>query len=93
MTLAEIAELIDARVHGDPSKAIEGLATLGSASSQHLSFFVNPRYLNELKSTCAGAVLIKAEHVGDAPCDALQPMYCVLLFRLNESLNRYFPAG
>jgi UDP-3-O-[3-hydroxymyristoyl] glucosamine N-acyltransferase len=71
MTLAEIAELIDARVHGDPSKAIEGLATLGSASSQHLSFFVNPRYLNELKSTCAGAVLIKAEHVGDAPCDAL----------------------
>ncbi|MEY3018230.1 MAG: UDP-3-O-(3-hydroxymyristoyl)glucosamine N-acyltransferase [Pseudomonadota bacterium] len=71
MTLAEIAELIGARVHGDPSKVIEGLATLGSATSRHLSFFVNPRYLSELKSTRAGAVLIKADQLGDAPCDAL----------------------
>jgi UDP-3-O-[3-hydroxymyristoyl] glucosamine N-acyltransferase len=71
MTLAEIAAKIGARVHGDPSKVIEGLATLGSASGRQLSFFVNPRYLNALKSTAAGAVLVKPEHLDDAPCDAL----------------------
>ena len=71
MTLAEIAEKIGARVHGNPSKVIEGLATLGSANPHQLSFFVNPRYLTALKATSAGAVLVKAEHLSDAPCDAL----------------------
>lgn len=71
MTLAEIAELIGARVHGDPSRIIEGLATLDSANSRQLSFFVNPRYLNALKTTQAGAVLVKAEQCENAPCDSL----------------------
>lgn len=71
MTLAEIAELIGARVHGDPSKSIEGLATLASANGQQLSFFVNPRYLAALKSTRAGAVIVKPEQLNDTPCDAL----------------------
>lgn len=71
MTLAEIAELIGARVHGNPSRSIEGLATLGSATSQQLSFFVNPKYLSALKDTAAGAVLIKESQLADAPCDAL----------------------
>lgn len=71
MTLAEIAELLGASLQGDANRQITGLATLGSANEQSIAFFVNPRYLTDLKKTRAGAVLISAENVSHAPCDAL----------------------
>jgi UDP-3-O-[3-hydroxymyristoyl] glucosamine N-acyltransferase len=71
MTLAEIAELIGATVVGDSNRIIESLATLGPASEYQLSFFVNPRYLSDLKSTRAGAVLVRQDQLEHAPCDAL----------------------
>lgn len=71
MTLAELAELVGAKIVGDPHRSIESLATLGSATEKHLSFFVNPRYINDLKSTCAGAVLVREDQLTNVPCDAL----------------------
>jgi len=91
MTLAEIAELIGASIKGDPNRPIAGLATLGSADVQHLSFFVNPRYLDDLKHTRAGAVLVKAEQAEQAPCDALICQHPYLAFAQLTSIFANVP--
>lgn len=69
--LDELAKLLGAELRGDPSCVIEGLATLDNAESGQLSFFANPRYLDSLRKTQAGAVLVSQEHADNAPCSKL----------------------
>jgi UDP-3-O-[3-hydroxymyristoyl] glucosamine N-acyltransferase len=72
-TLSDIAALVGATVRGgDSSLAIDGLATLKSASASQLSFLANPLYRVALTTTQAGAVLIR-------PQDAEGYDGCVLL--------------
>lgn len=69
--LDELAKLLGAELRGDPAYVVEGLATLNDATSGQLSFFANPRYLESLRNTQAGAVLVSPEHADSAPCSAL----------------------
>ena len=58
LTLAEIAKLIGASVHGDSSKEILGISTLNDANSRQISYAVSKKYKEHLINSNAGAVII-----------------------------------
>jgi UDP-3-O-[3-hydroxymyristoyl] glucosamine N-acyltransferase len=58
--LDELARRVGARVVGDGSVLLEGVATLEEAGPRDLSFFTNPRYRDEVSRTRAAALLVKA---------------------------------
>lgn len=57
-SLGELAELLEVELRGDSSLCVDGLATLRSAVPGKLSFLSNPRYVNQLASCKASAVII-----------------------------------
>ncbi|NVK42213.1 MAG: UDP-3-O-(3-hydroxymyristoyl)glucosamine N-acyltransferase [Oceanospirillaceae bacterium] len=57
-SLQEVADRVGGRISGDPQYRVGGLATLQTAGPGQLSFFANSRYLAQLKSSRAGAVLL-----------------------------------
>ncbi|MDO8270857.1 MAG: UDP-3-O-(3-hydroxymyristoyl)glucosamine N-acyltransferase [Gammaproteobacteria bacterium] len=60
-TLGELAELLEVELRGDSSLCVDGLATLKNAVPGKLSFLSNPRYVNQLASCKASAVIIDPE--------------------------------
>jgi UDP-3-O-[3-hydroxymyristoyl] glucosamine N-acyltransferase len=56
--LRELAERVGGTVRGDPEREIRGIATLGDAGPDQLSFLTNPRYRAEAETTAAGALLV-----------------------------------
>ncbi len=61
-TLGDIAAIVGATIRGgDSNQIIDGLATLKSAQSSHLSFLANSLYRAALTTTQAGAVLIRSQ--------------------------------
>jgi UDP-3-O-[3-hydroxymyristoyl] glucosamine N-acyltransferase len=70
-SLEELATKLGAEYSGDPGRRIKGLATLAGAGPGDLAFLANRRYLSQLQSTRAGAVILRPEHVGQCPSDSL----------------------
>lgn len=70
-TLAQLAELLDARLQGDGSKAIHGLAALQQAGPTDLSFLANRQYRKQLAASQAGAVLLTEADAADYSGNAL----------------------
>ncbi|UTW10292.1 UDP-3-O-(3-hydroxymyristoyl)glucosamine N-acyltransferase [Marinobacterium rhizophilum] len=70
--LQDIADRVGGKVHGDPQGRVHGLATLQSAGPGQLSFFANGRYLPQLRSTNAAAVLVRTEHLDSVPQAAIE---------------------
>ncbi len=70
-SLGQIATALDARLVGDPLRQIDGLQALDKALPGQLSFLSNPRYLKDLKTTQAAAVLVNERQSEDCPVDAL----------------------
>lgn len=62
MTLSELADKIGATVRGDGALEITGLATLANAGPHQVGFLANEKYQSQLKTTQAGAVILRAEH-------------------------------
>ena len=58
-SLAQLAERLQARVQGDASLLISGMATLQQAAAGELSFLANSQYRKYLATTRAGAVLLR----------------------------------
>lgn len=75
MILKEIARRIDGRIEGDGDVEIRGIAGIEDAAAGDLTFFANARYLAELRSTRASAVILgdKAEAAPCAMIRAAQP--------------------
>ena len=71
ITLGEIAETIGGELYGDASLQVIGIATLENAKSNQLSFLSNRRYIKQLSSTQAGAVIIADDHLSRCPCPAI----------------------
>lgn len=61
MTTAELAEKINATVHGDASVKITACAALDEAGPSDLSFLTNRKYAGRLAESKAGAVVLSAE--------------------------------
>ena len=70
-TLGEIAELIHAKLHGDPECPIQGINTLHDAKKGELSFLSNHRYTRFLKTTKATAVILTADDLKTCPVYSL----------------------
>jgi len=65
MKLSEIAKVIGAEFHGD-DKEIISLNTLKDANEKELSFVANPKYVKDIPTSKAGAILVTEatkEHV------------------------------
>ena len=60
-TLGEIAKHLKADLHGDKEFPIENVATLGTARKGDISFLANRRYVKQLATTKATAVILKRE--------------------------------
>ena len=58
LSLEEIAKLIDASVHGEPSKEIFGINTLTNANPDQISYAVNKKYKKLLINSSAGAIIV-----------------------------------
>lgn len=56
-TVSELAERVGARVEGDPSRRVTGVAPLATAGPEDLAFFVRRAHRARLAETKAGALL------------------------------------
>lgn len=70
-SLAQLAEQLDARLQGDGSQLIRGLAALQDAGPDQLSFLANRQYRKLLAGTAAGAVLLTEADAADYAGNAL----------------------
>ena len=57
-TLKELADRLAAQFVGNPHQVILGVNTLDEASDEDLSFLANPRYLEAMKKSRAGAICV-----------------------------------
>lgn len=57
-SLVELAQRVGARLQGDETVLIRGLATLQDAEDGHLAFLANPQYRKYLATTRAAAVIM-----------------------------------
>lgn len=57
-SLREIVERFGGEIAGDPQVRVRRVATLENATSDAISFLANERYLSQLGSTRAGAVIV-----------------------------------
>jgi UDP-3-O-[3-hydroxymyristoyl] glucosamine N-acyltransferase len=60
-TLEEIVKRFGGEVVGDRLHRVGNLAPLDQAGPEHLAFLANPKYLSQVETTQAGAVLITAD--------------------------------
>src|SRR5690606_32340362 len=91
-SLRELARLLDVDFVGDPDALLRGLATLGSAGPGQLSFFHNARYLQALRETRAGAVILHRDHLDKCPTNALLAERPYLCFARASHLFERRPA-
>jgi len=70
-SLAELAEMFSAEVHGDPDTRVSRVATLDGACSDSISFLSNSKYLDQLSGTKAAAVILHADAAERCPVPAL----------------------
>ena len=70
-SLAEIAEAVGATLAAgaDPARRVSDVAPLGKATSQHLSFFGNRKYVDAFAACQAGACIAPASLAHRAPAD------------------------
>ena len=57
-TLAQIAEMVEGRVEGDPATRITGVSGIREARRGHLTFVANDRYAPQIHQTRASAVVV-----------------------------------
>ena len=69
--LGRLAERLGAELRGDPDRVVRAIAPLGTAGEGDLSFLANRRYLQALRSTRAGAVIVGPGDVDESPTAVL----------------------
>lgn len=57
-TLGALAERFALRLQGDAEREITGVASLDNATASELGFLANPKYLGQLATTHAGAIVL-----------------------------------
>ena len=60
-TLEQLAEYVGGRVVGDSSVQVTGVATLERAGPGEISFMTNRKYLSQVKTSGAGAIIAGSE--------------------------------
>lgn len=71
LRLAELAQRVGARLHGDGDCLIDGVDTLPLAKAGKISFLSNRKYRRYLQATGASAVILRAEDLSHCRTNAL----------------------
>jgi len=71
VTLGELGERFGCRLVGSADTPIDHVATLSSAAGAAISFFANPLFREQLRSTRAAAVIVPEAALEDCPVAAL----------------------
>ncbi|AOU98363.1 UDP-3-O-(3-hydroxymyristoyl)glucosamine N-acyltransferase [Acidihalobacter yilgarnensis] len=72
MTLGQLAQAVGARVAADQAgNRVSRVSTLDSAGPEALTFLADERYLERLRASHAGAVLLCEQHVAESPVPCL----------------------
>jgi len=99
--LSELAEKLDGVIQGSDG-TIFGLNTLEKATQEQLSFLANPRYVSQLTSTSAGAVLVTPEMadqvtgtalIVDSPYMAFAKVSQLFDWRLDDEFEGVHPSA
>ncbi len=69
--LGELAELVGAKLQGDPESEVDSVATLQDATPGSISFLSNRKYRRYLSTTSATAVILTKDYLGECPVAAL----------------------
>ena len=69
--LADLAQQLDAELHGDGDIVITGVASMQSAQTGHITFMVNPKYREQLGLCQASAVVMTQDDLPFAKSAAL----------------------
>ena len=91
--LQDLAETLGGDIHGNKKVAINKLATLANAGEGALSFLSNMKYLSDLKSTKASAVLLTKEMLAFCPSNAIVLENPYLAFAKIASLFNSAPCA
>jgi UDP-3-O-[3-hydroxymyristoyl] glucosamine N-acyltransferase len=70
-TLAELAAVAGAELHGEADCRIEGVDTLQHAGPGQIAFLANSKYRSQLAETGASAVILRAVDLPSCPTNAL----------------------
>ena len=71
MTLGELAVRFGCELRGDPAATVDTVAALSSAGPRSVAFLANPKYVEQLAATRAGAVIIDAISAAKSPVPVL----------------------
>ena len=93
MKLRDVAARLECRLDGDGEIEIRRVAGLEEAGPGDLTFFANPKYAAELRTTRASAVIL-GEEADRAPCAMLRTRHPYLAFAGAVALfaDRFRPA-
>ena len=69
--IKELADIVDASIHGDSEASVSGIATLELAGQNDLSFFSNRKYHKFLARTKAAIVILHPDDVEQCPTNAI----------------------
>ncbi len=94
-TLREVAQWTGAAIGegADPERIIHDVAALDEAGPDDLSFFDNPRYLDEFKATRAGAVLVAPRYAEQAPGAAARLITAQPYRAMAQVMTRLYPQA
>lgn len=84
-TLADLAKLTQSKLIGKGDHLIKDVSDLESASVEDISFLANPRYVQAMKRSRAGAIFIDQQTFEQNHCDGTN-------FLINESPSTAFQA-
>ena len=87
MKLNQIAKILELEVAND--KEINGINTLKDAKSDEITFFHNKKYLKDLPSTKAGAILIEKKFSEYIP-KGVEPLFTDEPYLKLAILSKYF---
>jgi UDP-3-O-[3-hydroxymyristoyl] glucosamine N-acyltransferase len=71
VTLGELAVRFGCELRGDPSTPVDSVAALSVAGPRSVAFLANPKYVAQLGSTRAGAVILDEKSAASSPVPVL----------------------
>jgi UDP-3-O-[3-hydroxymyristoyl] glucosamine N-acyltransferase len=92
MHVQELARRLGALADPALNIEIEGVAPVEHAGPRQVTFFSNPNYARELKTTRAGAVLVGQDFAGECPAPTLKIANPYLAFARAIALFHALPA-
>lgn len=92
LTAAELAQKLDLRLEGAGAGVFKGLAPLAEAGADQISFLDNPKYAAQLKTTGAGAIILRAEDAEKAPAGAVKLITSQPYAAFARALALFYPT-